>query len=560
MEPVTIPSDYLKALTDGMNSVIGSGRDAARELLTELIAEAGTDNPLELVEDVAETLEPLFQAVSEQTAALSAQSYDLLRTAVTGETFGATPYAARDERWTKRALYGIAGDHRDNIDAFIEGVLDRMDYEAKRSAGQTTFQNGKQDPKRPRYARVPTGPETCRFCVMLASRGFVYHSEQTAGALDHYHPNCDCRIIPGYPGMVVDGYDPDEYLKILSDMEAEGVYKITTDGESAPTESASIDRSAAVYAGLRSEYVDSIEELFDAAPEVTRTIYKRFEENFRLSPAKGKGAYFGPYEMAVTLDPDFVLGDEDRGPRIKGATWFHEFGHSIDYMSTGTDSLLDKLSRMAQDRAAGNGHRSMYASVAYKDGLFGKTLKKEVDAKVKAEWDKLKDEKKDVLNLLDSLDFDTMHMRGYITVRQREQFERTLETSRQYAEASGTDPKAEFMDTRFVKNFISGYAAKRRAYERISSEINNLPHSHNDTISDIFEGATRGKVKDYWSHGNAYWKDQDNVPIEAFAEFYSAEVMDPDAVGLIEEYFPESKKVFDELVGALAEGEDLWQT
>ena len=59
------------------------------------------------------------------------------------------------------------------------------------------------------YARVPMGNEACGFCIMLASRGFAYSSANAAGEGNHYHANCRCKVIPGFPGMRVDGYDPD---------------------------------------------------------------------------------------------------------------------------------------------------------------------------------------------------------------------------------------------------------------------------------------------------------------------------------------------------------------
>lgn len=63
-----------------------------------------------------------------------------------------------------------------------------------------------------RYARVGTGRETCGFCFMLASRGFVYASEKTAEAGSHHH--CDCIIVPGKKGETkIQGYDPDGMRK-----------------------------------------------------------------------------------------------------------------------------------------------------------------------------------------------------------------------------------------------------------------------------------------------------------------------------------------------------------
>lgn len=63
------------------------------------------------------------------------------------------------------------------------------------------------------WARVLTGAENCAFCVLLASRGPVYESAETAGRLsarrafkeagavgyvNSYHPNCDCLVVPVY--------------------------------------------------------------------------------------------------------------------------------------------------------------------------------------------------------------------------------------------------------------------------------------------------------------------------------------------------------------------------
>ena len=64
-----------------------------------------------------------------------------------------------------------------NLAADIVGVTARL----------TAKFNGEHDPSQPRYARVPVGP-TCAFCILMASRGFVYWSEEKAGGRDNrYH-------------------------------------------------------------------------------------------------------------------------------------------------------------------------------------------------------------------------------------------------------------------------------------------------------------------------------------------------------------------------------------
>src|SRR5690606_6156596 len=85
------------------------------------------------------------------------------------------------------------------------------------STRDTVRRNVFRDPARPRYARVPSGAETCAWCSMLASRGFVYHSEATAGDParrgfgDDFHDECDCQVVVEFDREAhhIEGYDPD---------------------------------------------------------------------------------------------------------------------------------------------------------------------------------------------------------------------------------------------------------------------------------------------------------------------------------------------------------------
>ena len=67
------------------------------------------------------------------------------------------------------------------------------------AARLTTQRNMRIDPSKPRWARVPRGARTCAFCTMLASRGFTYLSEDSAGLEMQYHRDCDCQIVPSWP-------------------------------------------------------------------------------------------------------------------------------------------------------------------------------------------------------------------------------------------------------------------------------------------------------------------------------------------------------------------------
>lgn len=60
------------------------------------------------------------------------------------------------------------------------------------------------------FARVPE-PGACKFCLMLASRGFVY-SKDTVGDSKKFHGKCRCNAMPVWDetrARVEYGYDPD---------------------------------------------------------------------------------------------------------------------------------------------------------------------------------------------------------------------------------------------------------------------------------------------------------------------------------------------------------------
>lgn len=91
--------------------------------------------------------------------------------------------------------------------AFARACGEFARNDAFRSLNETIIANvGRDRDKGAMFARVPTGTETCTFCLMLASRGAVYHSRKTAGEWRHFHRGCDCKVVPSFEG------DPDAEL------------------------------------------------------------------------------------------------------------------------------------------------------------------------------------------------------------------------------------------------------------------------------------------------------------------------------------------------------------
>lgn len=200
-----IPRDIIEILTLRLNNL----SDATRRAIEQRIRMLEYDSIADLRIKLIDVLEPFFENATNMAATYAADAYDETREAATGKRLGAVPDSQRIPKATEEAIRAFVGElDKGGIEKIIRLIQDRADYEIKKSAAQSTLANAKRDPLKPRYARVPTGAETCEFCIMLASRGFVYHSDKSAGALDHWHPHCDCRVVAGFDGYTeVEGYD-----------------------------------------------------------------------------------------------------------------------------------------------------------------------------------------------------------------------------------------------------------------------------------------------------------------------------------------------------------------
>ena len=214
---MVVPRSYIERYTKALNLANEQSRAALVEALAAIDYTAD-------VEDIREAVILVMQAAcgasTTVAARLSAEFYDGLRYLSVGERLGAIAESGRDPDATTGAIRAFVQLIVDGepIEDFIALCASRIDYENKRAANECIVNNAMRDPLQPKWARVPTGDETCEYCIMLASRGFVYGSLELAS---HAHENCDCRIIPGWGrSSKVEGYDADdyfdEYLKIAA--------------------------------------------------------------------------------------------------------------------------------------------------------------------------------------------------------------------------------------------------------------------------------------------------------------------------------------------------------
>lgn len=124
---------------------------------------------------------------------------------------GAAPSEiAPQPKFIKQRLYEHIEEyeqtHELGDDEFLQLMSQDVYTEVYHHANRTMIHNAIKN--KLRYARVPMG-NACAFCLMLATRGFVYYTQTSAGEdKGHYHVHCHCKIVPGKNDTTVTGYKP----------------------------------------------------------------------------------------------------------------------------------------------------------------------------------------------------------------------------------------------------------------------------------------------------------------------------------------------------------------
>lgn len=182
---------------------------------------AGTDRTDDDLADAARVLHPVIVAGREQAHATAvAFLQDQARDQGYTDTVPVPAPREYPKEALEKALKDSVGGSNEPTD--IDGTLAKTavrhtEDAARKAVEDSAKMSAEDDPKtgasRPviGWARQLTGAENCPFCVIMASRGAVYHSRQTAlysggdafsndlsDGMGRYHNGCDCVAVPVY--------------------------------------------------------------------------------------------------------------------------------------------------------------------------------------------------------------------------------------------------------------------------------------------------------------------------------------------------------------------------
>lgn len=195
---------------DQLNVLEDKAARYVESYMNALHAAAPDASVAQLREAAKEAIADALNAFGDQAAALACGLFDGICEAE-GINAQARIYDVVEPELVDEKVRWLAGKLvQGELPSFVKDVTDLSRFYVKRSAFDNMVKNCTENDIR--YARVPSGRETCAFCFMLSSRGFVYHTELTAmGKSGHgVHQHCDCIIVPGVEGVTkIAGYDPD---------------------------------------------------------------------------------------------------------------------------------------------------------------------------------------------------------------------------------------------------------------------------------------------------------------------------------------------------------------
>lgn len=172
------------------------------------------------VEDVTQTAVAIAEKYGMLGCELGAQWYDLC-SELAGLDVDPAYLPDPDVETIERAANAAAGKSRKGDYGAFNNFLNNMVMTSIRETGQANLWRDYDRGRAPgRWARVPIG-ETCAWCLMLASQGAWYVSEQSALGKEagHYHSDCDCvAVYHAEPdGIAGYGRDLDYYKKLYYD-------------------------------------------------------------------------------------------------------------------------------------------------------------------------------------------------------------------------------------------------------------------------------------------------------------------------------------------------------
>lgn len=272
------------------------------------------------------------------------------------------------------------------------------------------------------------------------------------------------------------------------------------------------------------DYKEGVVRALARAPKEIRMLWQKYGSNFIFGGNRLNGASNG---TGVFFDIDEDRTSANGEPPY--TTFFHEFGHCIDYHMLNKSWTLDKSRQEMVNNLREESRNNILAFVSKLGERKGLVFFK---GYTNGEYNSIDEMKTILLDKAERLT-ETNIQRGLIRESEREK-NRLLN-----------------YDT-LMENEFDWNLAANSFFESIR-RTTNASRSGLADISDMYEAALDGRIKNPLGAGHVgnnpgYWKDSNNAGNEAFAEMFSATVLKGESLTLIKRHFPKSYDVFKKII------------
>ncbi|TPF96861.1 hypothetical protein EP30_05455 [Bifidobacterium sp. UTCIF-39] len=423
------------------------------------------------------------------------------------------------------------------------------------TSGRLTMrQNIQADPTRPRWARVCGGARPCAFCVMLASRGFAYTSEETASLGGSFHDgHCRCTVVPSW--------GRDEQL-LAKQAQWKSMYAQAKESAKAAGDSTGVKEIAS---WLRYNFPDLLKDGVVFAPDMRiprgsefarqlgsrhtlrmNQLLKQAAKNGHENTVKLWAKYAGDYRIHNPNCADAYFLQSDGGisinlPSIGNASsistpyqvMFHESSHMLDWL------LNDRSGELYSELTFSWSEPDKFGKALWDDYS---NLKKGVERELKDGW---------------RVSFKEIEEAEAYLKKYHRLPSKTI--SKMIKVGNIKMELKDLIGSGHTSLLRAGLLLWRTEIEKQEPTAADVAKSIRNKVHDAIPKRNAADLDDMiqaWSpdyHGYAghwdldYW-DKSSRPNEAFAEMMSAQIANPESWKHIQRWFPESAKMFTEMV------------
>lgn len=182
--------------------------------VTEQLKQAAVDEFMEYVyegmsvEEVIDAAATVAAKYSYLGCELGAQWYDICSELAGVDAEPAELPDVDDETIKGRTRNAFEKSQQPMVQAIFNDFIQNVINDSIRTTGSANlWRDYERGIAGGRWCRVPVG-DTCAWCMMLASQGAWYLSEESAlgASPDHYHEGCDCKAVYHADAESIQGY------------------------------------------------------------------------------------------------------------------------------------------------------------------------------------------------------------------------------------------------------------------------------------------------------------------------------------------------------------------